>query len=232
MTPRGVGVILGWLGCIGVAVSLASWLMFLAGPPILYISISAGLFLAGAWLAGRALFSRLGYVYGAITIGLNAIGTVLILLMAIAVNSDILGRELFRQPVPGVTEFIGLSIVAVVFLQMANTLREERHVSNDLILSAVARGRPRVAAFFYGLFHLIGAALMGFIAWYVYPIFRENYLGDFYKGTAGVIEIPVWPFMAVVLVGAVATIGQYLILAGREFARAFGAGALGRRSGR
>jgi len=162
--------------------------------------------------------------FGTITIALNAIGTVLILLMAIAVNLDIFGRELFNQPVPGVTEFLGLSIVAVVFLQMANTLREDRHVSNDLILAAIARKRPRFAAFFYGLFHLIGAALMAFIARYVFPIFLENYAGDYYKGTAGMIEIPVWPFMLIVLIGAVVTIGQYLILAVREFARAFGIG--------
>jgi TRAP-type mannitol/chloroaromatic compound transport system permease small subunit len=160
--------------------------------------------------------------FGTITIALNAVGTVLILVMAIATNVDILGRELFRQPVPGVTEFLGLSIVAVVFLQMANTLRENRHVSNDLILAAVARKRPRVAAFFYGIFHLIGATLMGFIAWYVFPILRSDYFGGHYKGTAGVIEIPVWPFMLVVLIGAVVTIGQYLILAAREFMRAFG----------
>jgi len=159
--------------------------------------------------------------FGTITIALNAVGTVLILLMAIAVNLDILGRELLSQPVAGVTEFLGLSIVAVVFLQMANTLREDRHVSNDLILAAIARKRPRLAAFFYGLFHLIGAALMTFIAWYVFPIFRENYAGDYYKGTAGMIEIPVWPFMLIVLIGAVVTIGQYLILAWREIARAF-----------
>ena len=159
--------------------------------------------------------------FGKITIVLNAIGTVLILVMAVAVNADIFGREAFNRPVPGVTEFLGLSIVAVVFLQMANTLREDRHVSNDLVLAAVAKRRPRLAAFFYGAFHLIGAALMGFIVFYVFPIFRENYEGGFYKGTAGVIEIPVWPFMLVVLIGGLATIGQYLILAAQQFRRAF-----------
>ncbi len=157
--------------------------------------------------------------FGKITIALNAVGTVLILVMALAVNADIFGREAFNRPVPGVTEFLGLSIVAVVFLQMANTLREGRHVSNDLVLAAVAKRRPRVAAFFYGIFHLIGAALMGFIVFYVFPIFRENYEGGFYKGTAGVIEIPVWPFMLVVLIGGLATVGQYLILAAVEFRR-------------
>jgi TRAP-type C4-dicarboxylate transport system permease small subunit len=152
---------------------------------------------------------------------LNVVGTVLIIAMAIAVNADILGRELFNRPIAGVNEFVGLSIVAVVFLQMANTLREDRHVSNDLIMAWVGRSRPRVARFFYGLFHMIGAVLMALIVWYVIPIFEENYAGDFYKGTAGVIEIPVWPFMLVVIVGAAATVVQYLLLAAQEFARAF-----------
>ena len=163
--------------------------------------------------------------YGKITIALNAVGTVLILVMAVAVNADIFGREAFNRPVPGVTEFLGLAIVAVVFLQMANTLREGRHVSNDLVLAAVAKRRPRLAAFFYGIFHLIGATLMGFIVFYVFPIFRENYEGGFYKGTGGVVEIPVWPFMLVVLIGGLATVGQYLILAAHEFRRALAAKA-------
>jgi TRAP-type C4-dicarboxylate transport system permease small subunit len=152
---------------------------------------------------------------------LNIAGTVLIITMAIAVNADILGRELFSRPIAGVNEFVGLSIVAVVFLQMANTLREDRHVSNDLILAWVGRSRPRVARFFYGLFHVIGALLMALIVWYVIPILQENYDGNYYKGTGGVIEIPVWPFMLVVIVGAAATVIQYLILAAQEFIRAF-----------
>ena len=54
---------------------------------------------------------------------LNIAGTILILVMAISVNLDVLGRNVLNRPIPGVNEFIGLSIVAVVFLQMANTLQ-------------------------------------------------------------------------------------------------------------
>lgn len=160
--------------------------------------------------------------FGVFTMVLNVIGTVLIVVMAVAVNADILGRELFNRPIAGVTEFVGLAIVAIVFLQMANTLREDRHVSNDLIMAWIGRTRPRVARFCYGIFHVIGALLLALIAWYVFPIFEENYRGGYYKGTAGVIEIPVWPFMLVVLIGAVATVMQYLQLAWREFRRALG----------
>jgi TRAP-type mannitol/chloroaromatic compound transport system permease small subunit len=157
--------------------------------------------------------------FGVLTMALNAIGTMLIIIMAIAVNADILGRDLFNQPVPGVTEFLGLSIVAVVFLQMANTLREDRHVSNDLIMSAVAKRWPRTALLFYAMFYLVGALLMALIVWFVIPTFLENYQGNFYKGTAGYIEIPVWPFLLVVLIGAMAAMIQYVLLAAHEFRR-------------
>jgi hypothetical protein len=59
--------------------------------------------------------------FGIFTMVLNIVGTLLIIVMAVAVNADILGRELFNRPIAGVTEFVGLAIVAIVFLQMANT---------------------------------------------------------------------------------------------------------------
>lgn len=162
--------------------------------------------------------------FGTLTTVLNVAGTILIIVMAIAVNADIIGREVFNRPIPGVTEFLGLAIVAVVFLQMSNTLREDRHVKNDLIMAWVGTRWPRVARFFYGLFHLIGALLMSLIVWYVVPIFRENYVGGYYKGTPGLVEIPVWPFLLVVLIGAAAVAIQYLLLARREFLRLIGGG--------
>ncbi len=163
--------------------------------------------------------------FGRFTVLLNVLGTALIVVMAIAVNSDILGRELFNQPIAGVTEFIALSIVAVVFLQMANTLRENRHVTNDMITAWIARKRPHVARVMYGVFYLIGAFLMVMIVRFVIPTFLENYHGGYYMGTTKVAEIPVWPFMLIVLIGAVTAVVQYLLLAWQEFRDVFpGAG--------
>jgi TRAP-type C4-dicarboxylate transport system permease small subunit len=154
------------------------------------------------------------------TQALNIAGTILILGMAIAVNADVVGRDLFNHPIPGVNEFIGLSIVAVVFLQMANTLHEGRHVSNDIIISLFAASRPRLLAAVYTCFDIVGALLMATIVIYVWPIVLEHYQGRYYAGTAGVIEIPTWPFMAVVVVGATATALQFLLDAGRMVWRA------------
>jgi TRAP-type C4-dicarboxylate transport system permease small subunit len=159
--------------------------------------------------------------FGTLTRVLNIVGTVLILAMAVAVNADIIGRNAFNHPLPGVLEFVGLSIVAIVFLQMANTLREDRHVTNDILMRLVAVSRPRVAAVFYTLFLLLGAAMMGLIVWFVWPIVVQNYVGGYFKGTMGVIQIPTWPFLVAVIVGAAVTGVQFLLLAWKKFRQSF-----------
>jgi TRAP-type C4-dicarboxylate transport system permease small subunit len=165
--------------------------------------------------------------FGTLTKILNLAGTLLILAMAVAVNADVLGRNLFSRPIPGVLEFIGWSIVAVVFLQMANTLREGRHVSNDILMSYVIETRPRVAAAIFALFDLIGAALMALIVWYMWPIVATHYTEGYYAGTANVVEIPIWPFMAAILIGAIATCLQFLVHAWEkvQYARGIRTGA-------
>lgn len=157
-----------------------------------------------------------------VTQTLNIAGTMLILIMAVAVNADVLGRDLFNHPIPGVLEFIGLSIVAVVFLQMANTLHEGRHVSNDIFVHFFSATHPRLTAGLYAAFDLVGALLMAIIVIYVWPIVVENYQGEYYAGTAGVIEIPIWPFMAVIVLGATATTIQFLLQARHSVLRAVG----------
>jgi TRAP-type C4-dicarboxylate transport system permease small subunit len=165
---------------------------------------------------GASRNSALGYL----TQTLNVVGTVLILLMVVAVNADVVGRDLFNHPIPGVVEFLGLSIVAIVFLQMANTLREGRHVSNDLLLQLISRKRPRVEAAFYAVFNLIGAILFGLIVIYVWPYFMQNWENGYFRGTTGIVEVPIWPFQAALVIGAVVTAVQFLVLAWQNLMRA------------
>lgn len=154
-------------------------------------------------------------MFGWLAVGLSVVGTLLIVVMTVAVNADILGRDLFNHPVAGVTEFIGLSIVAVVFLQMANTARETRHINNDLIIAVMHRYSPSLARKTHAMFELVAAILFGLIVWFVWPIFVANYYGGYFKGTLGYVEIPLWPFNGIVVIGAAAAAIQHLILAWR-----------------
>jgi len=137
----------------------------------------------------------------------------------------VVGRDFFNHPIPGVLEFISWSIVAIVFLQMANTLREGRHVSNDILMSLVIKTRPRLAAAIFAAFDFTGAVLMTIIVIYVWPILKTHYVEGYYAGTAGVVEIPIWPFMTAILIGAVATAIQFLVHAWQDVQRALGSKA-------
>ena len=58
-----------------------------------------------------------------ITLALNVIGTAGIFLLMLLINADVLGRSLFDRPISGVPEIVSLSIVAIVFLQIAGLER-------------------------------------------------------------------------------------------------------------
>lgn len=154
--------------------------------------------------------------FGGITIALNVIGTVWIIFLMVLINADVFARWLLNSSVPGVKEIVGQSIVAIVFLQLANTLRENRHVSSDVLFKVVELNWPRVAVGCYAVFNLTGALLIGTIVVFALPILEEAWREEFTEGTPGVFLMPVWPFLLIVLIGALATAIQYLILFVRD----------------
>ena len=165
-------------------------------------------------------------LFGRATMVLNVIGTLLIVAITILNNVDVIGRTRFNAPVPGVPEMVALSIVAIVFLQMANTLREDRHITSDVLMVLIRRRWPRFATLCYALFNLIGAVLLALIAWYTLPILKSAYDGGFYRGTQGVFTFPMWPIHLIVVVGAAATFIQFVIFFVRDLGRAMGGSAV------
>lgn len=154
--------------------------------------------------------------FGRVTEALNVLGTLFIVALTTLTNADIIGRDFFNRPVPGVPEIVALSIVVIVFLQMSHTLRQDRHIVSDVLMTAMKPRWPRLARCFYALYNLIGAVLMGLIVWYTIPILRDAWVNNFYRGTEGVVKIPTWPVHLVVVVGAAATAIQYLIFFARD----------------
>ena len=150
-----------------------------------------------------------------VAIALNLLGTAMIVLMAVLVNADILSRNFLNAPIGGVIEFISLSIVSIVFLQIPNTIMERRHISNDILINLLKNSIVR--NYLSLLYSLLGVILMILIFINVLPNFVQEYRGNFFRGTAGFIEIPTWPFMLLVLVGSFFAILQYLVEALQAF---------------
>jgi TRAP-type mannitol/chloroaromatic compound transport system permease small subunit len=155
--------------------------------------------------------------FGRLTRGMNVFGSIWIVFIVLLVVGDVFGREIFNYPIPATKEMVQLSIPAIVFLQLANTLRDGRHVSSDVLMGVVQRRWPRVSVAFFGLFNLIGMAVMGMISILIAPKAWQAYDQDFEKGTQGIFTLPEWPVMAIVILGSGVMALQYMLLALRDF---------------
>jgi TRAP-type C4-dicarboxylate transport system permease small subunit len=160
--------------------------------------------------------ARADRLFGYLTETMNMFGTIAIVLIAVFVLIDVVGL-VFRRPLVGVNEFMELSLPGIVFLQAANTLRENRQISSEVFIEKLQRHKPRLTKFLYGCYNLIGAAFLAGIAWLLYPKVLQAYTGGFTRGAQGIIEIPQWPSMALVVFGGAVMAIQYLLHALRDY---------------
>ncbi|MFZ1500169.1 MAG: TRAP transporter small permease [Giesbergeria sp.] len=151
---------------------------------------------------------------------LNALGTLWIVALMVLINTDVLGRNLFNAPVRGVTELVSLSIVGIVFLQLADTLHSGRITRADVLLQGLQKSRPVLAAALHAVFHLVGALLMATILWAAWPTLWESIRMREYVGAIGDFTAPVWPVRVVMLVGLAATLITFVLLALADVRRA------------
>lgn len=154
-----------------------------------------------------------------LTGAMNALGTLWILGLMLLINADVIGRDVFATPVRGVTEIVALSIVGIVFLQLADTLRAGRFTRADVLLQRLQTTQPALAAALHALFHLVGAALLLVILWASWEPLVESVRTREYVGAIGDFQAPVWPVRLVTLLGLGVTALCYLLLAGRDLRR-------------
>lgn len=147
--------------------------------------------------------------------GMNAVGTVWIFVLMLMIVADIGGRFLFNAPIPGVTELVSLSIVGIVFLQIASTVRAGRLTRSDAALAGWRVRRPAIAKMIELISYGLGASLLGILAHASWPAFVRAWTHEEYVGSLGYFTAPTWPVRFVVLLGSVVLALQFLI----EFVR-------------
>jgi TRAP-type mannitol/chloroaromatic compound transport system permease small subunit len=163
--------------------------------------------------------SRHPLAFDRLTGVLNAIGTAWIFVLMVLINADIFGREAFGAPVRGVTEIVSMSIVAIVFLQLAHTLWAGRITRSDALITRLTNRLPRLGYALQSLYHLTGAVLFAIIFQASLPYFTKALEIDEYVGAAGDFTAPVWPVKLIILIGSAATGIQFLLLAWRDARR-------------
>lgn len=159
-------------------------------------------------LTGRdriPLLTRLGA-------GLNVIGTLWIVALMGLICADVIARGAFDQPLPRVPEFVGYSIVAIVFLQMPNTLHLRKLTRADVFIDNLMIHRPVAGNIYCAAFSFIGLVVLGLISYGLIPDAWYSYESGEYFGQHNEIIVPVWPFKAIMSLCAVITAFEFLMM--------------------
>lgn len=160
---------------------------------------------------------RRRFSFTAITSVMNSIGTVWVFVLLVIINLDIGGRALFNHPIRGVPEIVSMSIVALVFMQLAHTTHVGRLTRSDILLGLLNRKAPRTSLFLQGMYDLVGAALFAILLWASYPMFITAWQINQYVGAEGDFMAPVWPVKLIILIGCTAACIEFLLLAAGHF---------------
>ena len=160
--------------------------------------------------AGRRQIAPLR-VFGWIVGGMNATGSCWIVVLMVLINAEAIGRSAFNQPIIGVIEMIEISIVGIVFMQLADSLRQGVLTRSDGMYNQVMSRSPR-AGHAMGLFTSVaGVVFMGLVLWGSVPTFVDAWVGDYYIGVEGMFTAPVWPVALVIVIAITVTMIQFMI---------------------
>jgi tripartite ATP-independent transporter DctM subunit len=149
--------------------------------------------------------------FAALGLGMNAAGTLWMFGLMFLICADVAGRYLFNAPIQGAAEMVGYSIVTAVFLQMASTLHAGRFTRVELLIEPMEATRPAAAQSFNALFNLLGTAVFAVIVWGTWPKLEYAWTTDEITGIPGVFTFRIWPFLAVIVLGAAVTAVEFAL---------------------
>ena len=149
-----------------------------------------------------------------VVVVMNAIGSLWVLLLVLAIDADAFGRTFLNLPIAGMVEMVAVSLSVIVFCQLADTIRLGKLTRSEALLTWMARGSWVGRGVVTG-FELLGALVMGLIAVGTVPLLIQSYERGYFIGVRGVFTFPDWPVKAIIVVGAVAALLCFLVRARR-----------------
>jgi len=133
--------------------------------------------------------------------GLAALGTILIGVLMLIICADIVARNLMGSSLPLISELGALTLVMIVYLQLAATVRADRLARTELFISSFRQNFPRAGNLLSAIFDLVGAWLIGLAAWSTVRILEKDYGSGEFIGVPGIATLQTWPFRVLILIG-------------------------------
>lgn len=145
--------------------------------------------------------------------GLAAVGTFMIGILMLVICADILFRNLLGSSLPLVSELGGLMLVMIVYLQLATTVRANRLARTEIFLPPLTKRFPLLGGIISAIYDLIGAGLLGLIAWSTIRILEKDYTSGEFIGVPGIATLETWPFRVLILIGVTVAAIEFLLRA-------------------
>lgn len=131
---------------------------------------------------------------------LAAIGSFLVLIMALVITVDVVMRTLGGVPLAWAIEMEQFMLAMVVFLSVAYTLTKNGHVNIDLFSTKFS---PNTKSIVESMMILLGIFFFSVIAVENFLKLMESYHLD---EMAEISKFPIWPFLGIIVLGSILTI--------------------------
>ena len=131
----------------------------------------------------------------------------------ILITVDITMRFVFGAPISGVTEIVEISIIVMLYLQLAHTLKVGRITRSDAFYGRILMKWPVFGNFLGILFHLAGVGLMIAIVIGGWGKWIQAFEGGHFVGNRGVFTFPEWPQRLVLVIGCAMLAIQFALSA-------------------
>jgi TRAP-type mannitol/chloroaromatic compound transport system permease small subunit len=150
-------------------------------------------------------------IWGLAIESLNSVGTVWILALMFLVCADVVARSFLGNPIDGVAEIAAVSVVGIVFLQIAAAARNGRMMRADYLIGVLNRRWPAAAHLLEAFYWLVATAVFALLVKVTWPqLLTSIQRGEFF-GVEGMFTMPVWPLRLLILVGAACTAAVSLV---------------------
>lgn len=141
---------------------------------------------------------------------LSGLGAIWVMGLMLLICLDVGLRTFLNRPISGVAEFVAMSVVGIVFLVLPLLIAERRLLRAEMFIEPLEAHNPRAGAVLNLFYALIGIFLCWKIAAWTLPLLEKAWEEGDFAGVQGAYMIPIWPFKAVLLVGAALGALQFL----------------------
>jgi len=175
---------------------------------------------SGTRPTGGSRFGLIARAWHWLVDGLAALGTMLIGALMLLICADIVARNVMGSSLPMISELGALTLVMIVYLQLATTVRADRLARTEIFFLGLQMNHPRAGALLAAVFDLAGAVLIGLIAWSTVRILEKDFLSHEFIGVPGIATAPTWPFRAMILIGVTVASIEFLVRAATALKKA------------